>query len=621
MEDLGGQDPRWIGEYRLLGKLGEGGMGRVYLARSARGRTVAVKLVQAELARQPDFRDRFKREVEAARRVGGQWTAPVLDADTEAAVPWVATGYIGGPSLHSVVAEDFGALPEHSLRVLAHGLALALRDIHGAGLVHRDFKPSNILITIDGPRVIDFGIARALDAVGSTSGGNLTMTGAVVGSPGFMSPEQVRGEPVTAASDVFCLGSVLAFAAIGRQPFGSVDSGVHALMYRIAQEEPDLTGLPDGALALVSACLNKDPALRPSVDDLIAATEPVDGEAEPWLPGGLLARLGRDALQLLEVEAENAQPVAGPPQGPSAYATGPAPSPTAPPSPVPPSAYASPSPPSAYASPAPHAAAPTAPAYPMNGGMGPVPHHPAPPWQQGVGYQVPVRFPAQGTRVKSVRGLGNALLTVFGLWVALTVIDLYLNMSLFGAYRDFFDGEGTIAAVGRRKEAADSMDIGTGVSGLVVLVLWLIWFWRTYVNATVLAPGRQRFGSGYAVGAWFIPVAQLWIPKQIANDVWTSSATPGPGRVPRAALHWWWTLFVTMFCVDPLAGLVELGSEDDWDKRVSVVFNITDDIVSLLAAVLAMVVVARLTGMQERRAAPAAGPPQGAGMFGPPAAH
>ncbi|MBU3871176.1 serine/threonine protein kinase, partial [Streptomyces sp. 4503] len=172
MENLGAQDPRWIGEYRLLGKLGEGGMGRVYLARSARGRTVAVKLVQAELARQPDFRGRFKREVEAATRVGGQWTAPVLDADTDAEVPWVATGYIGGPSLHSVVAEDFGALPERSLRILANGLALALRDIHGAGLIHRDLKPSNILITIDGPRVIDFGIARALDAVGATTGGN-----------------------------------------------------------------------------------------------------------------------------------------------------------------------------------------------------------------------------------------------------------------------------------------------------------------------------------------------------------------------------------------------------------------------------------------------------------------
>ncbi|MET7903139.1 DUF4328 domain-containing protein [Streptomyces sp. NPDC005336] len=610
MEDLGAQDPRWIGEYRLLGKLGEGGMGRVYLARSARGRTVAVKLVQAELARQSDFRDRFKREVEAARRVGGQWTAPVLDADTEAAVPWVATGYIGGPTLHSVVAEDFGALPEHSLRVLAHGLALALRDIHGAGLVHRDFKPSNILITIDGPRVIDFGIARALDAVGSTSGGNLTVTGAVVGSPGFMSPEQVRGEPVTAASDVFCLGSVLAFAATGRQPFGSVDSGVHALMYRIAQEEPDLTGLPDGALALVSACLNKDPALRPSVADLITATQPVAEETEPWLPGGLLARLGRDALQLLEVEAENAQPVAGPPQAPpSAYATPPAPSP------APPSAYASPS---AYTSPAPHAAAA---AYPMNGGMGAVPHQPAQHWQQAGGYQVPVRFPAQGATVKSVRGLGTALLALFGLWVALTVIDLYLNMSLFGAYRDFFDGEGTIAAVGRRKDAADSMGTGTGVSGLVLVVLWLIWFRRTYVNATVLAPGRQRFGSGYATGAWFIPVAQLWIPKQIANDVWTSSATPGPGRVPRAALHWWWTLFVTMFCFAPLAGLVELGSEDDWDKRVSVGFTIVDDALSLLAAVLAMVVVARLTGMQERRVAQPAARPQPAGMFGPPAAH
>jgi serine/threonine protein kinase len=536
MENLGAQDPRWIGEYQLLGRLGEGGMGKVYLARSARGRTVAVKLVQAELARQPDFRGRFKREVEAARRVGGQWTAPVLDADTEAAVPWVATGYIGGPSLHEVVAEGFGALPEQSVRVLAHGLSLALRDIHGAGLIHRDLKPSNILITIDGPRVIDFGIARALDAVGGGNS-NLTVTGAVVGSPGFMSPEQVRGETVTTASDVFCLGSVLAFAATGRQPFGPVDSGIHALMYRIAQEEPDLEGLPEGLLALVSACLSKDPAQRPSVPDLIAHTEAAAPDAaEPWLPGGLLARLGRDALQLLEAENPHLQATApAPPPPQSAYATpgaGTAAAASGPSTPHPPSAYAAPSAPAAYG-------------YPVNAAVGHLAQQPGRPWPQGGGYQTPAG-PAQGRKLRSLRGLRNALVTVFSLWLVLTVSDLYLNMSLFGSYRDLVDDDGSTAAVGRRSAAITNLDGSLATCVVALVVLWLIWFRRAYINASALSPGRLRFGSGYAVGAWFIPVALLWIPKQIANDIWTASTPPGPGRRSRAALHWWWLMFVLM---------------------------------------------------------------------------
>ncbi|GAA1104734.1 protein kinase domain-containing protein [Streptomyces javensis] len=604
MENLGAQDPRWIGEYRLLGKLGEGGMGRVYLARSARGRTVAVKLVQAELARQADFRGRFKREVEAARRVGGQWTAPVLDADTDAEVPWVATGYIGGPSLHSVVAEDFGALPERSLRILANGLALALRDIHGAGLVHRDLKPSNILVTIDGPRVIDFGIARALDAVGTTTGGNLTMTGAVVGSPGFMSPEQVRGEPVTAASDVFCLGSVLAFAATGRQPFGNLDSGIHALMYRIAQEEPDLVGLPDGARGLVTACLDKDPAKRPSVDELVAATQPPADDGEPWLPGGLLARLGRDALQLLEVEAENAQPDAvAPQQGPSAYGHPQAAAHT----PPGPSAYGTPTP-SAYATP--HAHASGGPAYQMS--------QPATqPWQ---GYQSPMGYPAPGTRMRPIRGLATALMSMFGIWLVLTLLDMALNISLLDAY--FAQDAGVVTGdLHAKRSDVEAMDSGTGVAALVLVVLWLVWFRTAYINSTVLNPGRQRFGSGYSVGAWFIPIAQLWLPKQIANDVWTSSTPPGPGRGGRAVLHWWWTFFVMMFLMFPVNGISEIVGDNVRDQRPSVIISVIDDSIGILTALLAIAVVRRITKMQEQRAArPVGQPQQPAGVFGPPAA-
>ncbi|MFF7970758.1 protein kinase [Streptomyces sp. NPDC007905] len=303
-----------IGAYRLLARLGAGGMGEVYLARSDRGRTVAVKLVREELAEQEEFRARFRQEVQAARRVGGYWTAPVLDADTEAAVPWVATGYVAGPSLQQVVGHDHGALPERSVRILAAGLAHALKDIHAAGIVHRDLKPSNVLVTIDGPRVIDFGIARAMETL---AGDGLTRTGSLVGSPGFMAPEQVRGDRITPACDVFCLGSVLAYASTGVLPFGGANSGVHALMFRIAQEEPDLEGLPEGIADLVRDCLKKDPAARPSLDRILERTGAGDTVAggrsrDPWLPGALVAQLGRHAVQLLEAEDPEGTPT--PPQ-------------------------------------------------------------------------------------------------------------------------------------------------------------------------------------------------------------------------------------------------------------------------------------------------------------------
>ncbi|MFB6567282.1 serine/threonine-protein kinase [Streptomyces noursei] len=296
-------DPQRIGEYRLLGRLGEGGMGRVFLARSDRGRTAAVKLVRTELAHQEEFRARFRREVRAARTVGGEWTAPVLDADTEAETPWLATGYIAGPSLQQTVGGT-GPLPERTVRILAAGLARALRSVHAAGIIHRDLKPSNVLLTLDGPRVIDFGIARALEGVSTSA---VTHTGSAVGSPGFMAPEQVRGEPLTPACDVFCLGSVLVYAATGRPPFGSETTLPHAMMYRIAEQEPDLTGLPEGLRELVTACLAKDPARRPTPEELVAWAEDVPdasgaAEDEPWLPGALVARLGRHAVELLETE-------------------------------------------------------------------------------------------------------------------------------------------------------------------------------------------------------------------------------------------------------------------------------------------------------------------------------
>ncbi|GHH79872.1 hypothetical protein GCM10018781_58890 [Kitasatospora indigofera] len=302
MQPLTADDPRQVGEYRLLRQLGAGGMGRVYLGRTTGGRTVAVKVVRPDLTGDPEFRARFRQEVEAARRVGGTWTAPVLDADTEGGRLWVASGYVAGPALTTAVRE-FGPLPEPAVRTLGVGLAEALTHVHRLGLVHRDVKPSNVLLTLDGPRLIDFGIARALDATTV-----LTQSGQVFGSPGFMSPEQANGLPAGPASDVFSLGAVLAYAATGAMPFGS---GVSApvLLYRVLHEEPDLSGLAGPLLLLVRDCLAKDPSARPTTGQLRARLDG-DGAATArqghgdWLPSALAAAVGRSAVQLLDLEGE-----------------------------------------------------------------------------------------------------------------------------------------------------------------------------------------------------------------------------------------------------------------------------------------------------------------------------
>ncbi|MGA4849317.1 protein kinase domain-containing protein [Streptomyces sp. G5(2025)] len=270
-----------IGPYRVIRELGAGGMGRVHLAASRSGRAVAVKVVRPELAADPDFRRRFKAEVDAARAVSGAFTAPVVDADPEGPQPWLATAYIPGPSLADALGAH-GPMPEATLRVLGGGLAEALAAIHRAGLIHRDLKPSNILLTLDGPRVIDFGISRAVD------GTVLTAEGQVAGSPGFMSPEQSRGGELTPASDVFAFGAVLAFAATGVPPFGT--GAVHALLYRAAYEEPQLAGVPHALLGIVAACLDKDPARRPTV-----------GQLQSWLrPETTAGWLGAVELQVTE---------------------------------------------------------------------------------------------------------------------------------------------------------------------------------------------------------------------------------------------------------------------------------------------------------------------------------
>ncbi len=272
MRELQPGDPQLIGPYRLRGRLGAGGMGRVYLGLSPGGRAVAVKVIRADLAQDAEFRARFRREVGVARRVSGLFTAPVIDADVESPVPWLATAYVRGPSLADAVSEH-GPLPAASVLVLARGLAEGLSAIHAAGVVHRDLKPANVLLAEDGPRLIDFGISRAVEASA------LTHTGLVVGSPGFMSPEQAEGREVGPSSDVFSLGAVLAFAATGQGPFGS--GSTPALVYRVVYCVPQLDLVPAEVRPLIDRCLAKDPARRPTADDLLSgAAQPAAG----WLP-------------------------------------------------------------------------------------------------------------------------------------------------------------------------------------------------------------------------------------------------------------------------------------------------------------------------------------------------
>jgi serine/threonine protein kinase len=264
LEELRPEDPRQLGAYRLIGRLGGGGMGRVFLGRSPGGRLVAVKVIHTELADSPDFRARFAREVEAARRVGGMFTAPVVDASMDGQVPWLATAYVRGPSLGEAVFEG-GPLPAESVLALAAGLAEGLGAIHAAGVVHRDLKPSNVLLSEDGPCVIDFGISRAAGA------NALTRADLVVGSPGFMSPEQAEGHEVGTASDVFSLGAVLVYAATGGGPFGT--GSITALLYRVVHSQPNLHHLSPPVRSLAERCLAKDPQERPTTGQILAELE------------------------------------------------------------------------------------------------------------------------------------------------------------------------------------------------------------------------------------------------------------------------------------------------------------------------------------------------------------
>jgi len=249
-----------IGEFRVHARLGAGGMGQVYLGFSPAGRPVAIKIVHSQFARDPEFLQRFSREVAAATAVSGMYTAPVVSSGLGDDPPWLATAFVPGPPLAAVIAK-YGPLPEAAVWRLAAGLAEALRAVHAAGLVHRDLKPANVLLADDGPHVIDFGISRAFQ------GTQLTSAGMVIGTPGYMSPEQAEGAASGPPSDMFSLGCVLAYATIGSAPFG--DGTAASILYRVVRTEPELSTVPPGLRQLIEACLKKDPAERPDPSQLI----------------------------------------------------------------------------------------------------------------------------------------------------------------------------------------------------------------------------------------------------------------------------------------------------------------------------------------------------------------
>ncbi|MEW1907791.1 protein kinase [Kitasatospora sp. NPDC085895] len=352
------EDPREVGGYRVFARLGAGGMGRVYLSYTPGGRPVALKVVRAEFAEDGEFRRRFAQEVANAQRIHGLYTAQVIDAGPDADAPWLVTAYVPGPSLQQVIREH-GALPPRTVLLLVGGIAEALQAIHGVQVVHRDLKPANVLVASDGPRVIDFGIARAADATA------LTGTGYRIGSPAFMSPEQAQGRPVTAATDVFALGALAAYAAGGAPPFG--EGPDTAVLYRVVHEEPDLAAVPAGLRELLARCLAKDPAQRPAPAEVIEAARShpaVGGQlrfADDWLPDRVNTEITRRSDLPRTPPTPLPVPPAAPPM-PTAAAT--APSIGAPPAAAPP--YPAPQYPAAQspypASPHPASPYPTAPA-------------------------------------------------------------------------------------------------------------------------------------------------------------------------------------------------------------------------------------------------------------------
>ena len=305
MASLQDSDPRHIAAYRLVERLAVGGMGIVYLGESPSGRPVAVKLIRPDLASDPEFRERFRREVEAAQLVGGFHTAAVVDADADADPPWMVTQYVRGPSLDAMVKRD-GPLGPAAVHQLGAALAEGLHAIHSRGLVHRDLKPLNIIMADDGPRIIDFGIAKA---AGASSDPRLTATGKVVGTPAFLSPEQLEGSLVGPASDIFSLGSVLAFAATGRAPFDTRD--FTATSYAIVNKPPDLRPLTGPLLGIITACLAKAPASRPTASALLTHLYRTRPSPSPGPPSRVAGEAGEAAVPAAAELPDRARSVPG----------------------------------------------------------------------------------------------------------------------------------------------------------------------------------------------------------------------------------------------------------------------------------------------------------------------
>ncbi len=431
---LQADDPERVGPYVLLGRLGSGGMGRVYLARSPGGRQVAVKLIRPQLAEDSAFRARFAREVAAARKVGGLFTAQVVDADLDSPVPWLVTAYVPGTSLAEAVDQQ-GPLPVPTLLALAAGLAEGLNAIHAAGVIHRDLKPSNVLLAPDGPRIIDFGISSALDAP------SLTGTGLMIGSPGFMSPEQAEGMPVGPSSDIFSLGGVLIFAMRGEGPFGSGDTA--ALLYRVVHGAPNLDQVPDKIRPLISRCLSRSAAARPTASEFLAeltAAYPTAADLTDWLPAGLVelaerqvANANPDAVVGASREAD--APAAEEPAAEAVRSAGAVAglAMAAAPGPAPGPAVAAPGPAPGPAVPAPGPAPGPGPAVPAPGGPGAAWPHDTPGWpaaqqapypgQMGPQWYSPLMQPAPRRRRRWPWAVG-AVAAVCAVIVAAVVLSL-----------------------------------------------------------------------------------------------------------------------------------------------------------------------------------------------------
>ncbi|TYB58560.1 DUF4328 domain-containing protein [Nonomuraea sp. PA05] len=516
-----------LGPYRLHARLGEGGMGQVYLGRSPGGRLVAVKVVRPQLADDAHFRRRFAAEVDAARKVGGFYTAQVVDADTDASPPWLASAYIPGPSLHQAVQEH-GPLPPESVAVLGAGLAEGLAAVHACEVVHRDLKPANVILAEDGPRLIDFGIARALDATSHTQ------TSAVLGTAAYMSPEQAAGQQVGPASDVFSLGCVLAYAATGRSPFG--EGPVHAVVFRVVHTEPDLSGLPAPLAGLVAACLAKDPAARPSLEQMLAhltaLASPGGGPGQgSWLPEAftqVIAQRRTLALTALQPPAAGA-PGGGGSRTTAASMDGGGSRPTA----------ASRDGGSRTTAPSPPRAPQPLLADERRRMRGAGPLHPA------AAYQIAV----------------YVMLALFGLISVSIVVhqlNLFEDMGRMLPEDDYWDADDDA------EELSLVMLVAQVVSGLGLALCWLLWFHRVRVAAERLAPGRLRYRPAMAVLGWFIPIGNLWLPKQIADDVWHASSPPGRGgaMAPAGLLHAWWALWLATLLSWPFFWL-------DWTEFLS----------------------------------------------------